>query len=57
MNDTRSQEDRARRAAKRVGLRARKSRWRAGSIDNFGEFMIVDPQLGHRRCALRPYRR
>ena len=37
-------EDQARRAAKRVGLRARKSRWRAGSIDNFGEFMIIDPE-------------
>ena len=36
-------EARARRAAKRVGLVARKSRWRQGSIDNFGEFMLVDP--------------
>ena len=36
-------EDQARRAAKRVGLKARKSRWRAGSIDNFGNFMIIDP--------------
>jgi hypothetical protein len=36
-------EDQARRAAKRVGLKARKSRWRAGSVDNFGGFMIVDP--------------
>jgi hypothetical protein len=27
---------RARRAAQRVGLVARKSRWRANSIDNFG---------------------
>ena len=37
-------EHQARRAAKRVGLKARKSRWRAGSIDNFGDFMIIDPQ-------------
>jgi hypothetical protein len=37
-------EDQARRAAKRVGLKARKSRWRAGSIDNLGEFMLIDPQ-------------
>jgi hypothetical protein len=44
MNDTRSQQDRARRAAKRVGLKARKSRWRAGSIDNFGDFQIIDPK-------------
>jgi hypothetical protein len=43
MNDTRSQQARAWQAVKRVGLKARKSRWRAGSSDNFGEFMIVDP--------------
>ena len=29
---------------KRVGLKARKSRWRAGSIDNLGEFMIIEPR-------------
>jgi hypothetical protein len=33
----------ARRAAHRVGLVARKSRWRANTIDNFGGFMLVDP--------------
>ena len=44
MNDTRNQEARARRAVKRVGLKARKSRWRAGSVDNFGEFMIIEPR-------------
>jgi len=33
----------ARRAAKRVGLQARKSRWRKDSIDNFGDFMLIDP--------------
>ena len=43
MDDTRSQEDRARRAAKRVGPQARKSRWRAGSIDNLGDFQIIYP--------------
>lgn len=37
-------EQRARRAARRVGLIARKSRWRAGSIDNHGGFMLVDPK-------------
>jgi hypothetical protein len=36
-------EQRARRAARRVGLEARKSRWRACSIDNYGDFMLVDP--------------
>jgi hypothetical protein len=36
-------EARARRAAKRVGLYAKKSRWRLGSINNYGEFQIIDP--------------
>jgi hypothetical protein len=36
-------DQRARRAARRVGLVARKSRWRANSIDNHGGFMLVDP--------------
>jgi hypothetical protein len=35
---------RARRAAKRIGLIVRKSRWRAGSTDNFGEFMLIEPE-------------
>ena len=34
---------RARRAARRIGLLARKSRWRVGTIDNFGNFMLIDP--------------
>jgi hypothetical protein len=38
-------ESRARRAAKRVGLRATKSRWRRDSIDNLGGFMLVDPYI------------
>ena len=33
----------ARRAAKRVGLQARKSRARTISLDNHSEFMLVDP--------------
>ena len=37
-------ESRARRAAKRIGLLARKSRWRAGTVDNRGGFTILDPQ-------------
>lgn len=36
-------DSRARRAAARVDLVARKSRWRAGTIDNYGEFMLIDP--------------
>jgi hypothetical protein len=36
-------DQRVRRAARRVGLLACKSRWRAGSIDNLGGFMLVDP--------------
>ena len=36
-------EARARRAARKVGLIAKKSRWRAGSIDNYGGFMLVEP--------------
>ncbi|MGH8160946.1 MAG: hypothetical protein ACRESR_02115 [Gammaproteobacteria bacterium] len=34
----------ARRIARRVGLVARKSRWRKYSCDNFGDFMLVDPE-------------
>jgi hypothetical protein len=41
-------EARARRAAKRLGLIARKSR--AGLIDNFGDFMLIDPS-GNRVVA------
>jgi hypothetical protein len=33
----------ARRAARRIGLRARKSRWRRHSVDNRGGFMLSDP--------------
>ena len=36
-------EARARRAAKRVDLCAKKSRWRLGSIDNYGQFILIDP--------------
>jgi hypothetical protein len=35
--------DCARRAARRAGLVARKSRWRAGTIDNYGGFMLIEP--------------
>ena len=36
-------DSRARRAARRVGLMAKKSRWRAGSVDNKGGFMLIEP--------------
>lgn len=32
----------ARRAAKRAGLRAKRSRWRRFSFDNFGGYQLVD---------------
>ena len=35
---------RARRAARHVGLMARKSRWRCGTIDNLGGYRLIDPQ-------------
>ena len=38
-------EQRARRAAKRMGLTAVKSRKGIGSVDNFGGFMLVDAFL------------
>ncbi len=38
-------EQRARRAAKRMGLAAVKSRKGIGSVDNFGGFMLVDAFL------------
>ena len=46
-------EQRARRAAQRCGLVARKSRWRVDSLDNLGGFMIVDPE---RNFALAGFR-
>jgi hypothetical protein len=36
-------ESRARRLARKAGLVARKSRWRHDSIDNYGEFMLIEP--------------
>jgi hypothetical protein len=41
-HETSALESRARRAAKRNHLIARKSRWRRGSIDNVGGFMLID---------------
>jgi hypothetical protein len=39
-------ESKARRAAMRVGLFARKSRWGKYWIDNCGEFMLINPYAG-----------
>jgi hypothetical protein len=36
-------DSRAGRIARKVGLVARKSRWRKDSIDNFGDFKLIDP--------------
>jgi hypothetical protein len=41
----------ARRAAKRAGLYATKSRWRANSCDNLGGFMLVDPHTNGIVCG------
>ena len=38
-----TQEATARRAARRVGLVVRKSRWHVGTIENRGGFMLLDP--------------
>lgn len=35
---------RARRAARRVDLYAKKSTWRRDSTDNYGGFQLIDPQ-------------
>ena len=31
------------RAAQRIGLLARKSRWRRDTVDNYGGFMLIEP--------------
>ena len=36
-------ESRARRLAKKAGWVAKKSRWRAGTVDNHGGFQLIDP--------------
>jgi hypothetical protein len=44
MTESIHSESQARRAAKRVGLQARKSRRRINTSDNRGGFQILDPQ-------------
>jgi hypothetical protein len=46
-------EARARRAAQKAGLKAVKSRWRAGSVDNYGGFQIIDPYFNRVEAGLR----
>ena len=46
-------DSRARRAAHKAGLVARKSRWRRYSIDNLGEFMLVDPATNIAQAGFR----
>lgn len=41
-----SDDSRLRRVAARAGYVLRKSRWHAGSIDNYGGYMLVDPDTG-----------
>jgi hypothetical protein len=43
MPDTEASDSQARRAATRIGLRARKSRLRRDTIDNYGHYMLIDP--------------
>jgi hypothetical protein len=37
-------ENRARRLARRLGLRVHKSQWRIGTKDNRGRFQVLDPK-------------
>ncbi len=48
-----SVDSRARRAAKRVDLVARKSRWRINTIDNHGGFQLVDPMTRFPQAGFR----
>ena len=43
----------ARRAAKRAGFVASKSRWRANSVDNRGGFQVVDPYFNRVEAVAR----
>jgi hypothetical protein len=42
-NEDAAIESKARRAARRIGLQACKSRWRRDSVDNLGGFQLIDP--------------
>lgn len=42
-NTSHADDGKARRAAARIGLQARKSRWRHSTIDNLGGYQLIDP--------------
>jgi len=44
---------RARRAARKVGLCAKKSHWRTSSVDNHGGFRVVDPYFNRVESGVR----
>jgi hypothetical protein len=46
-------ENRARRVAWRAGYIARKSRWRRGTVDNHGGFMIIEPYRNRVEAGVR----
>jgi hypothetical protein len=46
-------EARARRAAKKAGLIATKSRWLLNLVDNYGGLQIVDPYFNRVEAGLR----
>jgi hypothetical protein len=43
----------ARRAAHRIGLLARKSRWRRDTVDNHGGYMLLEPYQNRVVAGLR----
>lgn len=51
--EEKAQDSRARRAAQRAGLTARKSRWRKHSYENEGAFMLLDPSTN---CPVAGFR-
>lgn len=53
MNVSKAMDSRARRAAKRAGLVAKRSRWRHGTVDNQGGFMVIEPRTNTVRDGVR----
>jgi hypothetical protein len=52
-SETSAMDARARRAAKRAGLVAKKSRWRQGTLDNHGGFMLIEPHRNNVLAGVR----
>jgi hypothetical protein len=50
---TEASDKQARRAARRIGLLARKSRWRRNTVDNHGGFMLLEPYQNRVVAGLR----